>query len=181
MAPGKRGDRNRPGHAAHRGNRQHRLAHRRGGTGRGCRADAVGGRDPAPPPGRRRGGPRGDPPALPLPGPAPRTAAAQHRPALENHLQHAPAHDRQGVQRVPDPDPDQQLARRRARLPRAQPRAPRQILCPAPGAAALQAAPDGLGIRPLFPDRPLLPRRGRPGRPLPRRVLRTRSSPRSRT
>src|SRR3712207_8601866 len=31
--------------------------------------------------------------------------------------------------------------------------------------AALQAAPDGVGARPLLPDRPLLPRRGPARRP----------------
>ncbi len=37
--------------------------------------------------------------------------------------------------------------------------------------AAVQAAADDLRLRPLFPDRPLLPRRGRARRPQPRRVL----------
>ena len=39
------------------------------------------------------------------------------------------------------------------------------------GAPAVQAAPDGGGLRPILPDRAVLPGRGRPGRPLARRVL----------
>ena len=49
--------------------------------------------------------------------------------------------------------------------------ASRQVLRPAAGAPAVQAAADDLRLRPLFPDRPVLPRRGRPRRPQPRRVL----------
>ena len=60
-------------------------------------------------------------------------------------------------------------ARGRARLPGALARAPRQLLRPAAVAAALQAAPDGGGLRALHPDRPLLPRRG-PARRPPARV-----------
>ena len=56
-------------------------------------------------------------------------------------------------------------------LPGALPEAPGQVLRPAPGPPAVQAAADDRRLRPLFPDRPLLPGRGRPGRPLPRRVL----------
>ena len=43
------------------------------------------------------------------------------------------------------------------------------LLRPAPVAPAVQAAPDGRGLRPLLPDRPLLPRRG-PARRPPARV-----------
>ena len=49
--------------------------------------------------------------------------------------------------------------------------APGQVLRPAPGAADVQAAADGRRLRPLLPDRALLPRRGRPRRPLAGRVL----------
>ena len=57
----------------------------------------------------------------------------------------------------------------RARLPRAEPRAPRQVLRAAAVAAALQADPDDRRHRPLLPDRALLPRRG-PARRPPARV-----------
>ena len=60
-------------------------------------------------------------------------------------------------------------ARRRARLPRAQPRPSRQLLRAAAVAADLQADPHDLRLRPLLPDRPLLPRRG-PARRPPARV-----------
>ena len=73
--------------------------------------------------------------------------------------------------RVPDSDPDLQFPGRRARFPGAQPRASGRVLRPAAGPAAVQAAPDGVGLRPLFPDRPVLSRRGCPRRPLAGRVL----------
>ena len=62
--------------------------------------------------------------------------------------------------RIFDADPDCVLAGRRARLSRAEPHSSRTILCPAAGAAAVQAADDGGRLRPLFPDRALFPRRG---------------------
>ena len=61
-----------------------------------------------------------------------------------------------------------------ARLPRSLPGASGQVLRAAAGAAAVQAAADGRRLRPLLPDRPLLPRRGRPRGPLAGRVLPTR-------
>ncbi len=60
------------------------------------------------------------------------------------------------------------VARGRARLPGAGAAAPGQVLRPAAGAAAVQAVADGRGLRPLFPDRALLPRRGRARRPFAR-------------
>ena len=78
---------------------------------------------------------------------------------------------RAGLPRVPDADPDVELARRRARLPRAEPHAPGQVLRAAAGAAAVQAAADGRRLRSLLPDRALLPRRGRARRSLAGRVL----------
>ena len=48
---------------------------------------------------------------------------------------------------------------------------PGQILRASAGAADVQAADHGRRLRPLFPDRALLPRRGRPRRPLARRIL----------
>ena len=70
-----------------------------------------------------------------------------------------------------DADPDRLEPRGRARLPGALAHPPRQVLRPAAGAAAVQAAAHGLGLRPLLPDRALLPRRGPARRPPARRVL----------
>ena len=83
----------------------------------------------------------------------------------------AQADGRAGLHRVPDPDPDRIVARRRARLSGAQPRASRQVLRAAAGAADVQAAADGRRLRPLFPDRAVLPRRRRARRPQPGRIL----------
>ena len=79
--------------------------------------------------------------------------------------------ERTRVHRVPDPDPDRLLAGGGAGLPGALAAAPGQVLRTAAGAAAIQAADHGGGLRPLFPDRALLPRRGPARRPLARRVL----------
>ena len=84
---------------------------------------------------------------------------------------HPPAHDRAGLHRVPDADPDRLQPGRGARLPGAGAAASRQVLRAAAGAAAVQAAADGRRLRPLLPDRALLPRRGEPRRPLAGRVL----------
>jgi aspartyl-tRNA synthetase len=72
----------------------------------------------------------------------------------------------QGFFEFPDPDPDGVLAGGRARLPGAVADPPGQVLRLAPGAAAVQAAPDDVGLRPLFPDRALFPRRGPARRPV---------------
>ena len=61
--------------------------------------------------------------------------------------------------------------RRRARLSGAEPGPSGQILRAPAGAADVQAVADGRRLRPLFPDRALLPRRGRPRRPQPGRIL----------
>ena len=76
-----------------------------------------------------------------------------------------------GLPGIPDADPDVELARGRARLPRAEPHSSGEVLRAAAGAAAVQAAPDGGGLRPLLPDRAVLPRRGRARRSVARRVL----------
>ena len=78
------------------------------------------------------------------------------------------ADDRAGLHRVPDPDPDRLEPRGRARLSGAEPGPSRQILRAPAGAADVQAADHGRRLRPLFPDRALLPRRGCPRRPLAR-------------
>ena len=68
-----------------------------------------------------------------------------------------------------DADPDQGHARRRARLPGAGAHASGRVLRAAAVAAAVQADPDDGRLRPLLPDRALLPRRG-PARRPPARV-----------
>ncbi len=73
-----------------------------------------------------------------------------------------------GLLRIPDADPDRFFAGRRARLSRSLAHPSGEILRAAAGAAAVQAAHHGGGLRPLFPDRALLPRRGRARRPFAR-------------
>ena len=121
---------------------------------------------------RRPGISRRHPAALPLPRPAPRAPAPQHHAARRrSSTVAAAAHEGARLLRIPDADPHRLLARRRARLPGAVAASPGQVLRAAAGAAAVQAADHDLGLRPLFPDRALLPRRGRPRRPLARRIL----------
>ncbi len=139
------------------------LRPRHRGAGTIARAAAAG-RD-------RPGISRGDAAPLSLPRSPARAAARQHHAARPCHRQPARPHEGAGLLRVPDPDPHRFLARGRARLPRAEPRAPGQVLRAAAGAPAVQAADHGGGFRPLLPDRPVFPRRGRPRRPLPGRVL----------
>ena len=114
---------------------------------------------------------RGAAPSLPIPRFAPRQGARQHRAAFEGDLEHPPADARPGFPRIPDADPHLELAGRRARLPRAEPHPPGQVLRAAAGAAAVQAAADGGRLRSLFSDRALLPRRRRPRRSIAGRVL----------
>ena len=120
---------------------------------------------------RRSGVSGGNPPQISLPRPAPRAAARQHHQARADHRLDPPPHEGAGLLRVPDADPDRVVAGRRARLPRAVAAASGQVLRAAAGAAAVQAAHDDRGLRPLLPDRAVLPRRGRARRPLARRVL----------
>ena len=88
------------------------------------------------------------------------TAAAEHRPAAPHHDGDSKVLRRAGVLRDRDADPHEVHARGRARLPRAQPRAPGRVLRVAAVAADLQADPDDCRLRPLRADCPLLPRRG---------------------
>jgi hypothetical protein len=87
----------------------------------------------------------------------------------------AKPHDRYRFRRICDPDPDRLVAGRRARLPGAEPHPPRPVLRAAAGAAAVQAASDGFRLRPLFPDRAVLPRRRPARRPAAGRILPARS------
>ena len=63
-----------------------------------------------------------------------------------------------GLSRDRNAHPHQVHARGRARFSRSQPRASRRVLRAAAVAADLQADPHDLRLRPLLPDRPLLPR-----------------------
>ena len=99
----------------------------------------------------------------------------QHHDARADHRLDPPAHEGAGLLRIPDADPDRVVAGRRARLPGAVAAASRKVLRAAAGAAAVQAAHHDRGLRPLFPDRAVLPRRGCARRPFARRVLPARS------
>ena len=112
------------------------------------------------------------PAQIPLPRPAPRAPAREHHEARRrSSIRSAPADEGAGLLRVPDADPDRVLAGRRARLSGALAAASGQVLRAAAGAAAVQAADHGGGLRPLFPDRAVLPRRGCARRPLAGRIL----------
>ena len=154
-----------------RRHRERRPADRRGrGLHRGDRSARPGGRT-ADAGVRRPGISGGDPPQVPLPRSAARAAAQQHHQARADHRLDPPPHEGAGLLRIPDADPDRVVAGRRARLPRAVAHPSGQVLRAAAGAAAVQAAHHDRGLRPLFPDRAVLPRRGRARRPLARRVL----------
>ncbi len=120
---------------------------------------------------RRAGVPGGDTAQIPVPRSAPRAPASQHHEARGDHRLDPPPHEGRRLLRVPDADSHGVEPGRRARLPRAVAPASGKILRAAAGAAAVQAADHGRGLRPLFPDRAVLPRRGRARRPLARRVL----------
>ena len=120
---------------------------------------------------RRAGLSRGNPPQVPLSRSSPRAGPRQHHAALGGDRLDPPPDDRPGLHRVPDADPDRELARGRARLSGAEPRPSGEVLRAPAGAADVQAADHGRRLRPLFPDRALLPRRGRPRRPHPGRIL----------
>ena len=82
-----------------------------------------------------------------------------------------PPDERGRLLRISDADPHRLVAGGRARLPGAVAAAPRQVLRAAAGAAAVQAAHHDRGLRPLFPDRAVLPRRRRARRPFAGRIL----------
>ena len=79
--------------------------------------------------------------------------------AVREYLDDARLHRRR------DAGPLQVHARGRARVPRALAHPRRPVLRAAAVAAALQAAADDRGLRPLLPDREVLPRRGPARRP----------------
>ena len=121
--------------------------------------------------GRRAGLSRGNPSQVSLPRPSARAGPREHHAALGGDRLDPPADDRPGLHRVPDADPDRELARRRARLSGPEPSPSGQVLRAPAGAADVQAADHGRGLRPLLPDRALLPRRGCARRPLSGRIL----------
>ena len=139
------------------------LRQRDRGAGAGRRTAAAGV--------RRAGISRRHPAEVPLPRPAPREAAPEHHDARRDRRFDAQAHEGAGLLRIPDADPDGVVAGRRARLPGAVAHPSGQVLRAAAGAAAVQAAADDVGLRPLLPDRAVLPRRGPARRPPARRVL----------
>ncbi len=98
----------------------------------------------------------------------PGDAGSLHPPPQDDAVD-AQHHVRPRLPRGRDAHPGPEHPRRRPRLPRPQPGPPRALLRPAAVAAAVQAGPDGRRVRPLLPDRPLLPRRGPPVQP-PARV-----------
>ena len=120
---------------------------------------------------RRAGLSGGHAAQIPLPRSPPRVAAPEHHAARRDRREDARADARRRLQRVPDADPDRLLAGGRARLPGAVAAASGKVLRAAAGAAAVQAADHDGGLRPLFPDRALLPRRGSARRPAAGRVL----------
>ena len=175
-----------------RARRAQRVRPARRGRGRGPRARA---REPEPPDGRGRaarrdardrvhgaaapvpagrgGRGRDAAPSLPLAGSAAGEAPAQHRLCGADGVDHPPRDGGGGIPRHPDADPLQADARGRARLHRPEPLAARPLLRAAAVAADPQAAARHRRLRPLLPDRRLLPRRGPPGGS---RVRRSRSS-----
>ncbi len=101
--------------------------------------------------------------------PAPAADAEEHDAALQDGARLPPLPRRQRLHRHRDADADQVHARRRPRLPGALARPSRPVLRPAAIAAAVQAVADGRRLRPLLPDRQVLPRR-RPARRPPARI-----------
>ena len=163
--------RRRRGQGARRRDRQPQPADRRDRGFRPRHRGAVGGQGAAAAGVRRARLSRGHPPQIPLPRPAARHAAQEHRGAHQDHRRDAQAHGRGRLHRILDADPDRLVAGRGARLPGAVAHPSGQVLRAAAGAAAVQAADHGVGLRPLFPDRALLPRRGSARRPPAGRVL----------
>ncbi len=102
-------------------------------------------------------------------GPAPAADAEEPHAALSHGDGRAALPRRARLHRHRDADALQEHARRRARVPRPLAHPSRPVLRPAAVAAAVQADADDGGLRPLLPDREVLPRRG-PARGSPARV-----------
>ncbi len=117
---------------------------------------------------RRHAGVGGRAAEVPLPGFAPAAPAVQSRTSSPRHDGDPAVLRRPRILGNRDADPDQVDARGSARLPGAEPGAPRRVLRAAAVAADLQADPDDRRHRPVLPDRQVLPRRGSPRRPAAR-------------
>ena len=163
--------RRRSGARAPRRHGQQGAADGRGRAVRHRDRGAVGGQGAAGAGVRRAGLSRRPAAAVPLSRSAARDAAQEHHAAPRHHRVDPQAHDGGGILRVLDADFDGVIAGRRARLSRPLAHSRRQVLRPAAGPAAVQATVDGVGLRPLFPDRAVLPRRGSARRPAAGRVL----------
>ena len=153
--------RNREPGNADRHDRSLHFRDRGAGTGRrsadaGIRRSGISGRDPA---------------EISLPRSAARAAAQEHHAARAGDRLDPPPDEGGRLLRIPDADPHGIVAGRRARLSRSLAHPSRKILRAAAGAAAIQTADHGVGLRPLFPDRAMFPRRGRARRPFARRIL----------
>ena len=121
-----------------------------------------------PPPFARRGpggGGRGGPPPLPLRRPPPAAHAGEPPAAGRGQRGHPGGHGATGLLRGGDPAAVGPHPRGGAGVRRPEPAAPRLVLRAAPEPPAGQAALDGVGPRPLLPDRPVPARRGPAGRP----------------
>ncbi len=132
--------RRRRGQGAHGRDHQQEPADRRDRDFRWRDRGSVRGQGTAAAGVRRARIPGGHPPQIPLPRPAPRHAAQEHRAADEDHFRDAQADGDGRVHRVLDADPDGFVAGRRARLPGAVAHSSRHVLCAAAGTAAVQAA-----------------------------------------
>ncbi len=104
-------------------------------------------------------------PPVPLCRPPSRPAAAERALAPPRRQAHAGLPGRARLYRSRDTAPDQEHSGRRARLPGAEQRFPRDVLRAPAISSATEAAPDDRRLRPLLPDRPLLPRRTAASRP----------------
>ncbi len=173
-ALGVRRRRHRPREAARRRHGQQEHSHRRDRSRRRRAAPAERLQAAALLARRHRARQRRGAPEVSLRRPAPARDAAQHRAAPQGRDRHSRVPERAGLLRDRDAVHDALHARRRARLPGAQPRPSRRVLRAAAVAADVQADPDDLRLRQVLPDRALLPRR-RPARRPPARVHADRS------
>ncbi len=141
------------------------------GRDRGARARAHGAERVADAavPARRRESVGDRAPHAPRDRPAPARDAEQPEAPLSRRDGRAALPRRPRLHRHRDAVPLQVHARGRARVPRAVAHPPRPVLRAPAIAAALQADADDRGVRPLLPDREVLPRRG-PARGPPARV-----------
>ncbi len=83
---------------------------------------------------------------VPLSGSAESRREEKHHSALQRGGRSAEVHDGARLFGDHHSHPDRQLPRGRPRLSGARPQAPRQVLCPAPGPPAVQAAADDLRL-----------------------------------